>query len=274
MADPTLKPMIDSHCHLDLACFDDDIDDVIIRAQARGVTRFIIPGIDPTHWLKAKALAQNFPSISYTLGFHPFFYPSSLTLADVDGLITGLEQAITPECIGIGEIGIDRTLATPLDVQIAMFDRQIHLAQQLGLPLIIHHRKSHDLIIGRLKHAKFMHSGSTHGGETLGGIIHAFSGNQEIAQAYIDLGFYLGVGGTVTYPRGNKTLQVLSNVGLSHCVLETDAPDMPMCGRQGQRNEPQYLSDVVQVLEKAFVSENIVAVTTANVQRIFRLSER
>lgn len=254
--------MIDSHCHLDLACFLDDIDAVITRAQAVGVTQFIIPGIDPAHWQQSQALAKRNAQISYTLGYHPFFYPNTLTLADIDSQISTLKNAVTPECIGIGEIGIDRTLQTPIELQIAMFDAQVQLAQELGVPLIIHHRKSHDLIIGRLKRAKFTH----------GGIIHAFSGNQAIAQEYVDLGFYLGVGGTITYPRGAKTLQVLHSIGLAHCVLETDSPDMPMCGRQGQRNEPQYLVDVVNVLKQTFSGQDVAGITTRNVQRVFGLS--
>jgi TatD DNase family protein len=263
MANSTLKPMIDSHCHLDLACFLDDIDAVLTRAQAVGVKQFIIPGIDPTHWQQSQALAQRYAHVSYTLGYHPFFYPKTLTLAGIETFIETLTKTITPECIGIGEVGIDRTLHTPIDVQIAMFDAQVNLAQELGLPLIIHHRKSHDLIIGRLKHAKFKHSG----------IIHAFSGNQAIAQEYVDLGFCLGVGGTITYPRGTKTLQVLHAIGLAQCVLETDSPDMPMYGRQGQRNEPQYLLDVVNVLKQTFVGLDVEGITTLNVQRIFALAK-
>ncbi|MDG1121034.1 MAG: TatD family hydrolase [Glaciecola sp.] len=262
MANSTLKPMIDSHCHLDLACFSDDIDAVISRALDVGVGHFIIPGIDPTHWQQSQTLAQRYPQISYTLGYHPFFLPLSLTHADIPALIDSLKLAISTSCIGIGEIGIDRTLALSIDIQIEMFDAQVGLAQQLGLPLIIHHRKSHDLIIGRLKQAKF----------SFGGIIHAFSGNQAIAQAYIDLGFCLGVGGTITYPRGDKTRQALLAVGLEHCVLETDSPDMPMHGRQGQRNEPQYLVDVLKVLERTFVGHDVVGKTNENVQRLFSLA--
>lgn len=260
--------MIDSHCHLDLACFANDIDAVLHRAQANGIQQCIIPGIDPAHWPIAEQLAQRFCGVHFTLGHHPFFYPKALQHEQIDGLMTKLRSQLmrvlgNKGCIGIGEIGIDRTLDTPIDIQIAMFDAQLKLAQEAHLPVIIHHRKSHDLIIGRIRHTGF----------TQGGVIHAFSGNAQIAQEYVDSGFCLGVGGTITYPRGHKTLTSIMHVGLAHCVLETDAPDMPMSGRQGQRNEPAYLTDVVQVLSQAFKqdSHSIATMTSHNVQRTFAL---
>ena len=259
--------MIDSHCHLDLACFDDDIEQVIQRALDNDVHQFIIPGIEPEHWVKSVRLAAQFPQCYYTLGYHPFFYPSTLNAASIEPMISTLaaaiDQAITQRgFVGVGEIGIDRTLSTDLPLQIALFDAQLHLAKTYRTPVIIHHRKSHDQIIGRLKATQF----------DQGGIIHAFSGNAEIARQYIDLGFCLGVGGTITYPRGHKTLNAIQHVGIEHCVLETDSPDMPMLGRQGQRNEPAYIRDVLDILDGALPDSTvneIELITSKNVRRIF-----
>lgn len=261
--------MIDSHCHLDLACFDDELDQVIQRGLDAGVQQFIIPGIEPDHWSKSQQIAVRFPQCYYTLGYHPFFYPRHLNPEIIKSMITMLAAAIDKASVqrgfvGVGEIGIDRTLATDLSLQIDLFDAQLRLAKAHRYPVIIHHRKSHDQIIGRLKATQF----------DQGGIIHAYSGNVEIAQQYIDLGFCLGVGGTITYPRGQKTLSALQQVGIEHCVLETDSPDMPMYGRQGQRNEPAYLSDVLSVLEHAFpelTGNQIACITSHNIQRIWRI---
>lgn len=259
--------MIDSHCHLDLACFDDDIEHVIQRALDTGVQQFIIPGIEPEHWIKSQRLAAQFPQCYYTLGYHPFFYPRTLNAGSIEPMIATLIAQITQArdhrgLVGVGEIGIDRTLSTDLPLQIALFDAQLLVAKAHRYPVIIHHRKSHDQIIGRLKATQF----------DQGGVIHAYSGNADIAKQYIELGFCLGVGGTITYPRGHKTLSAVQQVGIEHCVLETDAPDMPMSGRQGQRNEPAYLQDVLSVLVTSFpqmTANQIELITSSNVQRIF-----
>ena len=246
--------MIDSHCHLDLACFTSDLDAVIQRAEEQGIKRFLIPGIEPIHWSRQVKIQKHFPQVDIAFGYHPYFLPQSLSSSDIPNMIEQLAQWIEAnQPIAVGEIGLDRTLPQPLTIQEAIFVEQIKLAKIHSLPLVIHHRKSHDRLLGILRQQRFEH----------GGVIHAFSGNAEIARAYIDLGFKLGVGGTITYPRGQKTLDTLIEVGVEHLVLETDSPDMPMHGRQGQRNMPENLTDVLCVLAKALtVSQDIIEVQT------------
>ena len=261
--------MIDTHCHLDLAVFDVDIDAVLNRANTVGVNEFIIPAIDPEHWQRQFELAQRYPQIRFTLGFHPFFLKPLLAKFSVAQLISELDKTIQEtlsrdlrtQFVGVGEIGVDRAIDVALQDQEAIFVEQLKLAQHYNLPVIMHHRKSHDRLLGLLKQAKF----------TQGGIIHAFSGNALVARQYIELGFKLGIGGTVTYPRGSKTRKAILEVGLAHCVLETDSPDMPMCGRQGQRNEPVYITDVVTVLAELFAVEESVVIghTSRNVRALF-----
>ena len=263
--------IIDTHCHLDLAVFDVDIDAVLNRANTAGVDEFIIPAIDPEHWQRQFELAQEYPQIRFTLGFHPFFLKPLLAKFSVAQLISELDKTIQEtlssdlrtQFVGVGEIGVDRAVDIPLKHQESIFVQQLKLAKHHNLPVIMHHRKSHDRLLGLLKQAKF----------TQGGIIHAFSGNALVARQYIELGFKLGIGGTITYPRGSKTRKAILEVGLEHCVLETDSPDMPMCGRQGQRNEPAYITDVITVLAELFAvkESEVIEQTYHNVSSVFSL---
>ena len=259
--------MIDSHCHLDLACFGTDLDTVIKRAENKGVKRFLIPGIASTHWSRQLEIKKQFLQVDIAFGYHPYFLPKALSLSDIPQMIEQLSQWIEAhQPVGVGEIGLDRTLSQPLVLQEAIFVEQVKLAKTYTLPLVIHHRKSHDRLLGILREQRFCQ----------GGVIHAFSGNADIARAYIDLGFKLGVGGTITYPRGQKTLNSLIEVGIEHLVLETDSPDMPMHGRQGQRNMPEYLTDVLTVLSEtlAISPDIITAQTDKNYSTIFLGSRR
>lgn len=254
--------MIDSHCHLDLACFTDDLDAVIHRANERGVTRFLIPGIEPSHWLRQLQILNTFPQVDIAFGYHPYFLPHALCASDIPKMIEHLAHWLERHSpLAVGEIGLDRTLSHPLAIQECIFVEQVKLAKTYSLPLVVHHRKSHDRLLGLLRQHQFDH----------GGVVHAFSGNADIARAYIDLGFKLGVGGTITYPRGKKTLNSLLEVGIEHLLLETDSPDMPMSGRQGQRNMPEYLPDVLTVLSEALqMSPNVIeAQTDANYSATF-----
>lgn len=257
--------MIDSHCHLDLEIFAKDLPDVIASAQNAGVTKFMIPGIDPEHWHKQIHIRSANACVDIAFGYHPFFLPKDIDASSIPHMLDKLTQMVeTHAPQAIGEIGIDRSLETDLVLQEMVFTQQLELAQDMQLPIIVHHRKSHDRLIGLLKQSRF----------SQGGIIHAFSGNASIAKEYVDLGFKLGVGGTITYPRGAKTLSSLLTVGLANLVLETDAPDMPMHGRQGQRNSPEYINDVVSVLAEAFddSKENIIEQTTDNYNALFAAS--
>lgn len=261
--------IVDTHCHLDLSVFDEDVDAVLHRAKAAGLEEFIIPAIDPAHWQRQFELAQQYPQIRFTLGFHPFFLKPLLAKFPVAHLISELDKTIQEtlisdlrtQFVGVGEIGVDRAIDVGLQDQEAMFVQQLKLAQHYDLPVIMHHRKSHDRLLGLLKQTGF----------TRGGIIHAFSGNAVVARQYIELGFKLGIGGTITYPRGSKTREAILEVGLEHCVLETDSPDMPMSGRQGQRNEPAHITDVVKVLAALFAMEDSIVIeqTSHNVKTLF-----
>ncbi|MCU7555749.1 TatD family hydrolase [Alteromonas sp. ASW11-19] len=251
--------MIDSHCHLDFDDFTDDISEVLERARNQGVTRFLIPGTTPSGWQRQCQLHGQHDDIDIAFGLHPYFLQQ-----DNEQALGSLEQQLAhaaDQAVAVGEIGLDATVDVPEKEQIAVLDRQLSLAKEARLPVILHHRKTHHLLLARLKATGF----------DQGGVIHAFSGSKEVADAYRDHGFLLGIGGTVTYSRAKKTRATVAAMPVSALLLETDSPDMPVCGYQGKRNEPVRVTDVaaeLAAIRDCAVNE-IDAATTNNYQRLF-----
>lgn len=261
----------DSHCHLDFDEFDANRAQLLNECAAVGIRKIIVPTIGPQNWQKVLLLCANtsvfnaevklFPG----LGFHPWFLDTldETHLAELSALVTHNKAVIA-----IGETGIDGVIASEQDnliKQIQFFDVQINLAQQVALPLIIHHRRSHPQIVQRLKQANY------HGG----GVIHAFSGSYQEAKQYLDLGFMLGIGGTITYARAAKTLKTVSRIPLDAMVLETDAPAMPLYGHQGQANTPLRITEVFAHLCQIRSESNalIARQLEINASKLFRLTD-
>lgn len=234
-------PLIDSHCHLDFADFDQDRQTLIDGLFSKNVSKAIVPSVNVGNWQAVLKLAQKFSQIHPALGIHPCFLDNAQH-SDIDDLALLIEQHLKPQpdqakVVAIGECGLDFTLDN-VDQQRFYFTEQIKLAEQFKLPLIIHHRKSNDIVLAFLRKFKPQY----------GGVIHAFSGSMQQAEQYIDLGFKLGIGGTITYDRAQKTRDVVRQVPLTSLVIETDAPDMPIFGRQGSRNSPEFLGEIFTVL--------------------------
>ncbi len=167
----------------------------------------------------------------------------------------------------IGETGLDGHIPVDMNVQKQVLHAHLDIANSFGLPVILHHRKSHHLLFEALKASSFEGRG----------VIHAFSGSTDVAKRYIDRGFCLGIGGTITYERAKKTKDTVTYLLRNHpesILLETDAPDMPMSGRQGQPNMPHYLTDVVAALSGLSEIEpnEIKTITSANYARLFKPS--
>ncbi|MCF7498388.1 TatD family hydrolase [Pseudoalteromonas sp. L1] len=226
---------IDSHCHLDFSEFDETRTELIKACKQVGIEHFIVPGVSLAQSTKLFSFAQSEPSISVALGLHPYFLPDHQThhLAELEQLA----KAHLGQFIAIGECGLDRSI-DDLNKQTQLFEGQIELANQLALPLIVHHRQSHDLIARSFKRCK----------PKYGGVIHAFSGSEQQAQSYIKQGFKLGVGGVISYPRAGKTRKVISAIEPQYLVLETDSPSMPLAGFQGLVNTPLKVRDVFTYL--------------------------
>lgn len=253
--------MIDSHCHLDFTAFDADRQAQIDLAVSKGISDFIIPGVKATQWPALIRLCQRTPALHFALGLHPYFLtdyqPDNLTL--LDSLLQQHQSAV----VAVGEIGIDLAIDVDQSLQEKLFCAQLALAKQYKLPVIVHHRKSHHRIMHCLKATKF----------DQGGVLHAFSGSLQQAQHYLDMGFKLGIGGTITYPRAVKTRDTVRQLPLEAFVLETDSPDMPMMGRQGLRNSPVYLEQVRDCLADLLGMDShcVERQTDNNVRRLFKL---
>ena len=226
----------DTHCHIDFDEFENDRDKVLVDAAHFNVPHILVPGVTLTQSAKLLSL-ENTQGITFykALGLHPYFLNEHQE-GDFERLAT-LAKSHRDSLVAIGECGIDRSIEK-LDYQMQLFLKHIQLANQLSLPLMVHHRKSHDLIAEAFKTLK----------PKCGGIIHAFSGSTQVADYYIEQGFKLGVGGTITYSRAEKTRDVIANMPIELLVLETDAPSMPLYGFQGQRNVPSQIIRVFDVL--------------------------
>lgn len=269
--------LIDSHCHFDFEAFDNDRASLWRSAQRAGVEALLIPGIHPLQWSKAQTICQQLPAIVMAAGLHPWWLANwrdtinDSLASNVAGIVTPAalqqlcnvitQQTHQPDCVAIGECGLDAMIDTPLEQQQAVFEAQLALACELKLPLIIHARKTHHHILTLLKRYR----------PAAGGVIHAFTGSQTIAEHYWQLGFYLGVGGAITYPRANKTRNAIAAMPLEALLLETDAPDMPINGRQGQANSPAFLPEIAACL--ATLTNNTVEAvaqqTSTNSRQLF-----
>lgn len=228
--------LFDTHCHFDFEPFADDFPAQLRTAKEQGVERFLIPSIGPTNWQRVRELSCHHREIYYSLGIHPYF----LNLESNTDL-TGLELALmerSSKCLAVGECGLDAMVDMDSKLQESILSAQVAMAQSSNLPLILHARKTHNRLIQILKQHKFKH----------GGILHGFSGSYQQAMQFVDLGFYIGVGGVITYPRANKTRQAISQLPEHSLVLETDAPDMPLNGYQGKPNHPKLLAKTLTCL--------------------------
>jgi len=255
--------MIDSHCHIDLPVFDSDREQVLLNAANKGVRRILVPGLGLETSKALIRLKSRFDMLDIAAGFHPFFL-TELTSNEWHQRLDSMSAWIAEnqnDIVAIGEFGLDGTLALSAPFQQRVFVDQLDLAKQFNKPVVVHHRKSHNDIIRLLKQQHFQK----------GGVIHAFSGSAQIAQSYIDLGFKLGVGGTITYPRGEKTRKALKEISLSDMLVETDAPDMPICGYQGMRNTPERLGLIAESLANVMSCEvtEVASITSATYMSLF-----
>ena len=266
--------LIDTHCHLDAAEFDADRDAVRQAALAAGVTRCVIPAVLRAHWADVAQLAERHGD-AYALGIHPLYVPKAQE-ADVLALDQALrERAGDPRLVAVGEIGLDffvPELCTPemRERQWFFYTAQLKLAQQHGLPVILHVRRSADLLLKGLRQCPVP-----------SGIAHAFNGSTQQAQAFVGLGFALGFGGTLTYERSLQLRRLACELALSAIVLETDAPDIPpqwlyqTAEQRAQgvvqgRNSPAALPRMAQVLAelRGLPLHDLAAQTSANACRV------
>ncbi|SEB04264.1 TatD DNase family protein [Alkalimonas amylolytica] len=227
--------LFDTHCHLNLPELAPQMAAHWQAAQAVGVAALLIPAVEQAAWQPLLQLRQQQPEWQIALGIHPW-WAAQHSLQALTALETMLREQQDEIC-AIGEIGLDFALAPDtFSMQQQLFEAQLELASRLNKPVILHHRKSQPHLLAAIKRENFAE----------GGILHAFSGSPEQGQAFIELGFKLGIGGTISYERAGKTRRAVEQLPLSAFVLETDAPAMPLAGFQGQINTPAQLALVFQ----------------------------
>ena len=249
----------DTHTHLYSEEFEQDRDQMIQRAIETGVTHFFVPAIDSTYTQAMYDLERTYPNhIFLMMGLHPTHVKENY-LEELQHVEAELKQR---KFFAVGEIGIDLYWdKTTLDIQKTAFRRQIQLAKQYQLPIIIHCREAFEEIFEVLEAEK---------GADLFGIFHCFSGTYEQALQAISYNMKLGIGGVVTFKNG-KIDQFLHQIDLKHLVLETDAPYLAPVPHRGKRNESSYLINVATKLAEIYEVpvEEIANQTTENAKAIF-----
>ena len=251
--------MIDTHTHLYLEQFRDDIDDVISRAKAVGVEKFYLPSINSKYNKSMHDLEKKYPDdVFCMIGLHPCYVDDNFDL-EIDFVKKQIEKH---DYKAIGEIGIDLFHEKKyLDQQVDAFEEQIKLAIDYDLPIVIHSRDSFDEIFEVLEKFKC---------EKLRGIFHCFTGNIDQAHRIIDLNFHLGIGGVLTFKNG-KISEFLNEIPINKIVLETDSPYLAPSPHRGSRNESSYLKIIADKLAKVYNLEidEISNITEQNSIEIF-----
>lgn len=247
--------LVDTHCHLSLT---DDIDSIIMDAEKNNVLKFIISGCDKKSIRDGLEIIYRYPSIFMTVGFHPDEV-DDLTDKDINDLEVLIKT--NKKIVGIGEIGLDYYHNDMnKEVQKEYFEKQLELAEKYDLPVVIHSRDSIQDVYDILKNHKCR------------GVIHCFSGSLEMAKLFIDLGFYLGIGGVLTF-KNSKLKEVVSELSLDNLVLETDSPYLAPEPYRGHTNYPKNIKIVATELRKLknVSQEEIEEITTGNVNKIYNL---
>lgn len=228
---------IDTHCHFDFPPFSGNEADSIARAAQSGVTRIIVPAIEADHFPCVLALAEQHTALYAAVGLHPIVIERH-DAQSLEQLETCL-QARHHKLVAVGEIGLDLYREEPqFDRQVQILEAQLRLAKRYDLPVILHSRRTHDKLAMLLKKHALPRTG----------VVHGFAGSLQQAERFVQSGYKIGVGGTITYPRASKTREVMARLPLSALLLETDAPDMPLNGFQGAPNRPEQAARVFTVL--------------------------
>ena len=279
--------IFDTHAHLCDAAFDDEREAIIADLGAHGVGAFTERGFDLPSSRAALALAERYPQVYAAVGFHPD-HSDHLRDEDVETLRQMVEN--NQKIVAIGEIGLDyhytregilrraaasgqepdpESLATAdpePEIQKACFRRMLQLARALGLPINVHSREAaqdtYDLIV------------EEHGYEN-SGIIHCFGYPVEMAERFVKLGLYVGVGGVVTFKNARKLKEVVARIPIERIVLETDCPYMAPVPKRGTRNDPRNLPYVVEEIAalRQMDPAEVIRITTENAKRVYRISE-
>lgn len=260
---------IDSHCHLDASEFDADRDAVAERARLAGVATMLLPAVEPASFEAVRDLAHRYGAV-YALGIHPLY----VERAGADAL-ERLRSALVarrddPRLVAVGEIGLDHFVpGLDRELQRRCYLAQLELAREFGLPVVLHVRRSADLLLAGLRRIR-----------VAGGIAHAFNGSYQQARGFVELGFKLGFGGALTFERALQIRRLAATLPIEAIVLETDAPDIPpqwlyrhaadRAAGATARNEPAELPRIGAELAalRGMTVQALAAATSANVRAV------
>ncbi|OLS34157.1 TatD family hydrolase [Bacillus sp. MRMR6] len=251
--------LFDTHAHLNAEQYNEDLQEVIERAQEEGVSNIVVVGFDRPTIEKAMELAENYEFIYACVGWHPV---DAIDMTEAD-LIWIEELAAHPKVVAIGEMGLDYHWdKSPKEIQKSVFRKQIQLAKKVKLPIVIHNREATADIVEILREE---------GAEEVGGIMHCFSGSAEIAKECVNMNFYISLGGPVTFKNAKKPKEVAAAIPLDKLLIETDCPYLTPHPHRGKRNEPSYVKLVAeQIAEiKGISLEEVAIETTRNAKKIF-----
>jgi TatD DNase family protein len=254
--------MIDSHCHLADEAFVEDLDDVIARAQAAGLTDAlcILSAGDEAEAARARGVRSRWDAVRFATGVHPHNAGAFAGRPDASVEVTRTHAAAFAAC-GIGEIGLDYHYDfAPRDVQQTVFAAQLSLAREQQLPVIIHTREATDDTFAILKDA---------GG--IGGVFHCFTGDLAMARRALEIGFYVSYAGIVTFPKAPDLRDTVRIVPADRLLIETDSPYLAPVPHRGKRNEPAYVGRVLDALAavRGERAEDLDAQVTGNFLRLF-----
>jgi len=251
--------LIDTHAHLNAEQFQDDLEEVIERAQSEGVTKIVVVGFDRPTIKRAIELADQYEFIYATVGWHPV---DAIDMTEED--LKWIEELTAhPKVVALGEMGLDYYWdKSPKDIQKEVFRKQITLAKRVKLPIIIHNREATADIVEILKEEN---------AHEVGGIMHCFTGSLEVAKQCMDMNFYISFGGPVTFKNAKKAKEVAAEIPMDRLLIETDCPYLTPHPFRGKRNEPSYVRLVAeQIAELKEISiEELAAKTSDNAKKIF-----
>ncbi|MBM7573137.1 TatD family hydrolase [Aquibacillus albus] len=255
--------LFDTHVHLNVSHFNEDLEEVINRAGDAGVDYMVVVGFDHETIPKAIALAEKYSYIYAAVGWHPV---DAIDMTDKE--LNWIEELSEhPKVVALGEMGLDYYWdKSPKDVQKEVFRRQIQLAKKINMPIIIHNREATEDIIQVLQEEK---------AETVGGIMHCYNDSATYVQTFLDMNFYISLGGPVTFKNATLPKEVAQMVPLERLLIETDCPFLAPHPNRGKRNEPAYVKLIAEKIAELRNSsfEEISHATTNNAFRFFGIEQ-
>ncbi len=248
--------IFDTHAHYDDSRFDEDRDELLSSLPAKGVCNIINCGCEYNSCVSALEMAQKYPFAYAALGVHPH-EAEELTGSDFEKIKALFKHE---KVVAVGEIGLDYHYDfSPRDIQKEVFEKQLILANELDLPVIVHDRESHEDTMNLLKK------------HTPKGVVHCFSGSSEMAREIVKMGMHIGIGGAVTFKNAKKPVEVVKEIPLECLLLETDAPYMTPVPFRGQRCDSSFIAYTAEKIAeiKGMDTQVLIDICTENAKRLF-----